>query len=58
VIYTDGFSEAMNPNLEEWEEKRLLSAVASCKGLPAEDSIARSCKPPTPLPPALRKTTT
>lgn len=41
VIYTDGFSEAMNPSLEEWGEKRLLSAVANCNGLPAKDSIAK-----------------
>jgi phosphoserine phosphatase RsbU/P len=41
VIYTDGFSEAMNPNLEEWGEKRLLDSVASCDGLPAKDSIAK-----------------
>jgi len=41
VIYTDGFSEAMNPNLEEWGEKRLFDAVSSCNGLPAKDSISK-----------------
>ena len=41
VIYTDGFSEAMNPSLEEWGEKRILTAVTSCNGLPAKDSIAK-----------------
>jgi sigma-B regulation protein RsbU (phosphoserine phosphatase) len=41
VIYTDGFSEAMNPHLEEWGENRLISAIAACNGLPAKDSIAR-----------------
>jgi sigma-B regulation protein RsbU (phosphoserine phosphatase) len=41
VIYTDGFSEAMNPNLEEWGEKRLFDAVSSCNGLPAKDSITK-----------------
>jgi len=41
VIYTDGFSEAMNPQLEEWGEKRLLKAVKSCDGLPARDAIER-----------------
>ena len=41
VIYTDGFSEAMNPNLEEWGEERLLDAVAGCNGLPAKDAITR-----------------
>jgi sigma-B regulation protein RsbU (phosphoserine phosphatase) len=41
VIYTDGFSEAMSPNLEEWGEKRLLEAVKSCDGLPAKDAISK-----------------
>jgi sigma-B regulation protein RsbU (phosphoserine phosphatase) len=41
VIYTDGFNEAMNPNLEEWGEKRLFDAVCSCNGLPAKDSITK-----------------
>ncbi len=41
VIYTDGFSEAMNPNLEEWGEERLISAITSCAGLPAKDSISK-----------------
>ena len=41
VIYTDGFSEAMNPHLEEWGETRLLAAVSTCDGLPARDSIAK-----------------
>jgi phosphoserine phosphatase RsbU/P len=37
VIYTDGFSEAMSPALEEWGETRLFAAVSSCNGLPAQD---------------------
>ena len=41
VIYTDGFSEAMSPALEEWGETRLFDAVASCNGLPAKDSITK-----------------
>ena len=41
VIYTDGFSEAMNPNLTEWGEERLIEAIATCNGLPARDSITR-----------------
>jgi phosphoserine phosphatase RsbU/P len=41
VIYTDGFSEAMNLKLEEWGEKRLMNAVSSCDGLPAKDAIQR-----------------
>lgn len=39
VIYTDGFSEAMSPQLEEWGEKRLLDAVKSCDNLSAKDAI-------------------
>jgi phosphoserine phosphatase RsbU/P len=41
VIYTDGFSEAMNPKLEEWGENRLIDAIASCNGQLAKDSIAK-----------------
>lgn len=41
VIYTDGFSEAMSPQLEEWGEKRLLDAVQSCVDLSARDAIER-----------------
>jgi phosphoserine phosphatase RsbU/P len=41
VIYTDGFSEAMNPNLEEWGEERLIHAIASSNGQPTKDSIAK-----------------
>jgi sigma-B regulation protein RsbU (phosphoserine phosphatase) len=41
VIYTDGFSEAMNHRLEEWGDKRLLEAVSNCNGLLAKDSIAK-----------------
>jgi sigma-B regulation protein RsbU (phosphoserine phosphatase) len=41
VIYTDGFSEAMSPYLEEWGEHRLIDAIAACNGQPAKDSIAK-----------------
>jgi sigma-B regulation protein RsbU (phosphoserine phosphatase) len=41
VIYTDGFSEAMSPNLEEWGEERLIQAITACNGLPARDSITK-----------------
>jgi sigma-B regulation protein RsbU (phosphoserine phosphatase) len=41
VIYTDGFSEAMNPDLTEWGEERLIQAIATCNGVPARDSITR-----------------
>ncbi|HEY2545334.1 MAG TPA: SpoIIE family protein phosphatase, partial [Candidatus Acidoferrum sp.] len=44
VIYTDGFSEAMSPDLEEWGEARLFETVASCDGLPAKDSISKIMK--------------
>jgi phosphoserine phosphatase RsbU/P len=39
VIYTDGFSEARSPILEEWGERRLINAVSFCSGLPAKDAI-------------------
>jgi sigma-B regulation protein RsbU (phosphoserine phosphatase) len=41
VIYTDGFSEAMNPNLAEWGEERLLESIVGCAGLPARGVITR-----------------
>lgn len=41
VIYTDGFSEAMSPSLEEWGETRLLNAVVICDGLPTRDCIGK-----------------
>ncbi len=41
VIYTDGFSEAMSPHLEEWGDQRLLAAVKSCATLPAKDAITK-----------------
>jgi len=41
VLYTDGFSEAMNSSLEEWGEKRFIAAARETGGLPAERMIAR-----------------
>jgi sigma-B regulation protein RsbU (phosphoserine phosphatase) len=41
VIYTDGFSEAMSPKLEEWGEKNLIESIAACNGLPAREVIVR-----------------
>ncbi len=41
VIYTDGFSEAMNPDLTEWGEERLIESIVGCVGLPAQGGIAR-----------------
>jgi sigma-B regulation protein RsbU (phosphoserine phosphatase) len=32
VIYTDGISEAMNPELEEWGEERLIAATRESTG--------------------------
>jgi phosphoserine phosphatase RsbU/P len=40
VIYTDGFSEAMNCSLEEWGEKRLIAAARETGDLAAEAVIA------------------
>jgi len=39
VIYTDGFSEAMSPKLEEWGEKRLLDSIQSCNGVAPKEAI-------------------
>ena len=39
ILYTDGISEAMNPSLEEWGEKRLLAAVREIEGFCAEEII-------------------
>lgn len=41
VIYTDGFSEAMSPQLEEWGEERLLEAVRSCDSLSPKDAVTK-----------------
>jgi sigma-B regulation protein RsbU (phosphoserine phosphatase) len=41
VIYTDGFSEAMNPDFTEWGEERLIESIVGCSGLPARGVITR-----------------
>jgi sigma-B regulation protein RsbU (phosphoserine phosphatase) len=41
VLYTDGISEAMNPALEEWGEKRLIDSARETLGLPAQEITAR-----------------
>jgi sigma-B regulation protein RsbU (phosphoserine phosphatase) len=41
VIYTDGISEAMNPSLEEWGEKRLAKVAGDATSLCAEAMIAK-----------------
>jgi len=44
VIYTDGFSEALNRDLTEWGEARLLESIVGCAGLPARGVITRIIK--------------
>jgi len=41
VGYTDGISEAMNPEDEEWGEDRLADAVRACLGLHPKDVVHR-----------------
>jgi sigma-B regulation protein RsbU (phosphoserine phosphatase) len=41
VIYTDGFSEAMSPELTEWGEGRLIESIVGCAGLPARGVVTR-----------------
>lgn len=39
IAFTDGISEAMNPEDEEWEEERFLAAAQQCRHLPAAAMI-------------------
>jgi sigma-B regulation protein RsbU (phosphoserine phosphatase) len=41
VAFTDGISEAMNPQEEEWGEDNLIEAVKECDGLIASDLLGR-----------------
>src|SRR5260370_10281841 len=41
VAYTDGISEAMNVDDEEWGEERLADAIVRCDALPAGQVIDR-----------------
>lgn len=41
VAFTDGISEAMNPEDEEWGEDELLNAAKACDGLSAAETILR-----------------
>ena len=41
VAFTDGISEAMNPDDEEWGEENLIEAVKSCDGMTASDMLPR-----------------
>jgi sigma-B regulation protein RsbU (phosphoserine phosphatase) len=39
VAFTDGISEAMNPQEEEWGEERFIPAIAACSGQRASEII-------------------
>jgi sigma-B regulation protein RsbU (phosphoserine phosphatase) len=39
VAFTDGISEAMNAQEEEWEEERLIAAVREFHSLTAAETI-------------------
>ncbi|HJQ71258.1 MAG TPA: SpoIIE family protein phosphatase [Blastocatellia bacterium] len=41
VAFTDGISEAMNPQEEEWGEENLIEAVKECDGMTASDMLGR-----------------
>ena len=40
VLYTDGFSEAMTNDDEEWGEERMLAAVEAVRSKPAEEVLS------------------
>ena len=44
VAFTDGISEAMNNEEEEWGEYHLIESAKQCEGLNASDTIARIVK--------------
>lgn len=39
VLYTDGVSEAMNPQDEEWGEALMMEALGCCHGLSAQQTL-------------------
>jgi sigma-B regulation protein RsbU (phosphoserine phosphatase) len=39
VLYTDGISEAMDPQDDEWGEERMIEAIKACQCYPAERII-------------------
>ncbi len=41
VLFTDGISESMNSEEEEWGEDRLIEVAKSCDGLPAVEIMNR-----------------
>jgi phosphoserine phosphatase RsbU/P len=40
VLYTDGFSEAMTNDDEEWGEERMLAAVGAVRSKPAGEVLS------------------
>ena len=44
VGFTDGISECMSPDDEEWGEERMMQAIHSCDGLPAAVTIDQLMK--------------
>ena len=46
LAYTDGISEAMTVDDEEWGEERMIAAAQACRGLPRQAMPTR--KPATP----------
>jgi sigma-B regulation protein RsbU (phosphoserine phosphatase) len=41
VLFTDGVSESMNTQFEEWGEERLIEFAKTCYGLPASEGLRR-----------------
>ena len=41
VLFTDGISESMNNEDEEWSEERLIDFAKTCYGLPAVEAMGR-----------------
>ncbi|HQG45868.1 MAG TPA: PP2C family protein-serine/threonine phosphatase, partial [bacterium] len=41
VLYTDGFSEAMNQYATEFSEERLVQSIRRCADLPAEEILVK-----------------
>jgi sigma-B regulation protein RsbU (phosphoserine phosphatase) len=41
VLFTDGVSESMNNDNEEWGEERLIDLAKTCDGLPAAEAMNR-----------------
>jgi sigma-B regulation protein RsbU (phosphoserine phosphatase) len=41
LAYTDGISEAMTMEDEEWGEERMIAAAQACRAMPAGQMIGR-----------------